>query len=75
MLVTIRHETLASPEQTIKKYLENNPTIKNKKARELTRIKDSDQMKRLLRSMAERGEIEPVEGAQFGGMKNKMKIK
>jgi ATP-dependent DNA helicase RecG len=68
VLVTIRHEPLASPEQTIKSYLEKNDTIRNKKAREITHIKDSDKMKRILRQMAESGEIDPVPGAQFGGM-------
>ena len=68
VLVTVRHEPLASPEQTIKNYLENNARIRNKKAREITHIKDSDRMKRILRQMAERGEIDPVPGARFGGM-------
>ena len=68
VLVTIRHELLASPEQTIKLYLDNHPTIRNKKAREITHIRDSDKMKRTLRQMAERGEIEAVPGARFGGM-------
>ena len=68
VLVTIRHELLASPEQAIMKYLDKNDTIRNKKAREITYIKDSDKMKRILRTMAQRGEIEPVPGARFGGM-------
>jgi ATP-dependent DNA helicase RecG len=75
VLVTIRHELLASPEQTIKKYLESHATIRNKQAREITHIKDSDQMKRTLRQMAERGEIERVPGAQFGGMMYQKKNK
>jgi ATP-dependent DNA helicase RecG len=68
LLVTIRHEPLASPEQTIMKYLENNESIRNKKAREITFIKDSDKMKKILREMAKRGEIMGVPGARFGGM-------
>ncbi len=68
LLITIRHEPLASPEQTIMKYLEKNDSIRNKKAREITFIKDSDKMKRILSKMAERGEIEGVPGARFGGM-------
>jgi ATP-dependent DNA helicase RecG len=65
--VTIRHEPLASPEQAIMHYLEEHPTIRNKKAREITFIKDSDRMKRILRAMAQSGEIELVPGTQFGG--------
>lgn len=68
VLVTIRHEPLASPEQAIMRYLDAHETIKNKKAREITYIKDSDQMKRILRTMAQRKEIEPVPGTRFGGM-------
>ena len=67
VLVTIRHEKLASTEQTILKYLETNPTIRNKKARELTHIKDSDKMKRILSQMAVKGEIMVVPGKKFGG--------
>jgi hypothetical protein len=55
--------------------LDNNPTIKNKQAREITHIKDSDKMKRILRQMAERGEMEAVPGARFGGMTYRKKSK
>jgi ATP-dependent DNA helicase RecG len=68
VLVTIRHEALASPEQAIMRYLEDHETIRNKRARDITHIKDSDQMKRILSTMAKRGEIEGVPGARFGGM-------
>jgi ATP-dependent DNA helicase RecG len=60
VLVRILHEPLASPEETIKKYLETHDTIKNKKARELTFIKDPDHMKRILQKMAIAGEIKKV---------------
>jgi ATP-dependent DNA helicase RecG len=75
VLVTIRHEPLASPEQTIMKFLETNPTIRNKQARDITHIRDSDKMKRILSTMADKGEIEGVPGAQFGGMKYRKKQK
>jgi len=68
VLVTIRHERLASPEQTIVEYLEKHGTIRNKKAREITYIKDSDQMKRILSKMADTGQIERVPETRFGGM-------
>ena len=67
LLVTIYHEPLASPEQRVMKHLEKNETIRNKKARELTYIKDADQMKRILQKMAEVGEIEKVPGTRGGG--------
>jgi ATP-dependent DNA helicase RecG len=75
VLVTIRHEPLASPEQTILKYLEKNESIRNKKAREITYIRDADQMKRLLIKMTESGEIEGVPGTQFGGKSYRRKQK
>jgi ATP-dependent DNA helicase RecG len=75
VLVIIRHEPLASPEQAIMKYLDNHETIRNKQAREITHIKDSDRMKRILRTMAQSGEIEPVPDARFGGMKYRKRQK
>lgn len=75
VLVTIRHEALASPEQAVMKYLERNATIRNKKAREITYIKDSDRMKRILRAMSQSGAIEAVPGARFGGMAYRLKQK
>jgi ATP-dependent DNA helicase RecG len=75
VLVTIRHEALASPEQAVMRYLETHDTIRNKQARVITHIKDSDQMKRILSAMAKRGEIEGVPGARFGGMAYRKKQK
>lgn len=73
VLVTLRHEPLASPEHTIMKYLDQNEFIRNKKAREITFIKDSDQMKRILSTMAATGQIERV--GEFGGVKYRKKPK
>ena len=75
LLVTIYHEPLASPEQRVMKHLEKNETIRNKKARELTYIKDADQMKRILQKMAEMGEIEKVPGTRGGGACYRKKLK
>ncbi|MEJ7624167.1 MAG: ATP-binding protein [Pyrinomonadaceae bacterium] len=72
--VIIRHETLASPEMMIMKYLETNETIKNKEARELTYIRDTDRMKRILSSMKAAGEIESA-GKGYGGTRYRKKIK
>ena len=57
------------------KFLETHPTIRNKEAREITHIRDSDKMKRILSTMADKDEIEGVPGAQFGGMKYRKKQK
>jgi ATP-dependent DNA helicase RecG len=68
VLVTIRHEPLASPEEAILRYLEEHETIKNKTARGITHVKEDYRMKKILSAMADRGMIEPVPGARFGGM-------
>lgn len=73
LLVTIIHEELASKEATILRYLEENGTIKNKKAREITFLKDPDQMKRILQKMVDRKIIELVPGTQRGGAKYRKK--
>jgi len=67
VLVTILHEQLASKEETILKYLDANATIRNKKAREITFVKDADQMKRILQKMVEKDLIEPVPATRAGG--------
>lgn len=67
LLVTILHEPLASPEEKVVEYLDTHPTIRNKKAREITFIKDADQMKRILQKMVEKNLIEQVPNTRGGG--------
>jgi ATP-dependent DNA helicase RecG len=67
LLVTILHEPLASKEETIVRYLEENGTVTNRQARKITFVKDADQMKRILQKMAEKGLVEPVPGTRAGG--------
>lgn len=73
VLVTIIHEPLASKEERILKYLNEFGTIANKKAREITFLKNPDQMKRILLKMVERQIIEPVPGTWKGGTKYQKK--
>jgi ATP-dependent DNA helicase RecG len=63
VLVLIRHEPLASPEQTIMDYLETHDTIKNAKAREITYTKTDFRMKSIFNRMEASGQIEKVPGA------------
>jgi len=60
VLVTIRHETLASPEEAILNYLKVNPTIKNKQARAITHISEDHKIKSIFGRMQEKGLIEQV---------------
>lgn len=60
VLVTIRHEPLASPEEAIMKYLETHDTIKNKTARAITHVAMDYQVKSIFGKMQEKGLIEQV---------------
>lgn len=60
VLVVIRHEALASPEEAIMKYLQTNASIKNKKAREITNVRMDYQMKKIFGQMEASGLIEQV---------------
>lgn len=73
LLVTILHEPLASHEEAILKYLDDNGTIVNKTARAITFLKDPDQMKRILQKMVDNGVIELVPGTRRGGAKYRKK--
>ena len=68
VIVSILHEPLASPQQKVLDYLESHTTIRNKKAREITYIKDADHMKRILIKMVENKLIERVPGTLGGGI-------
>ena len=67
VLVTIRHETLASPEEAIMDFLDKNPTIKNSQAREVTHVRADYQIKNIFGRMVSAGMIEQVEGTRTSG--------
>lgn len=69
VLVRIRHEPLASPEQLIVEYLRTNPTIRNSEARGLTGIPGDQTMRKILRKLEEAGAIDRVEGTARGTTK------
>jgi ATP-dependent DNA helicase RecG len=62
VLVTIRHESLSSPEQIVMEYLQTNQEISNRVARELTGIKSENTMKNVFLRLKERGELEQIPG-------------
>jgi ATP-dependent DNA helicase RecG len=66
VLVTIRHETLASPAVVILEYLEAHDTIRNKTARELTHIAGDYVVKEIFRKLEDRQLIERVPGTRTG---------
>ncbi len=60
VLVAIRHQRLASPEQMIVEYLQDNDEITNSVVRELTGIGSENRVKGIFKKMITAGEIEPV---------------
>lgn len=62
VLVNIRHEMLASPEELIMKYLSDNREINNRTARSITHIEQDYVVKRIFGQMEDRGIIERVPG-------------
>ena len=64
VLVEIRHEPLASPQEAIMDYLEKNVTINNSKARQIAHIAQDYQMKAIFNQMVSAGMIEQVPGTR-----------
>ncbi|WP_233432746.1 ATP-binding protein [Burkholderia vietnamiensis] len=62
VLVTVRHERLASHEQLILEHLENHDSIKNKEAREICYIDADYKMRRILARLEIRQLIQKVAG-------------
>ncbi|WP_211248680.1 ATP-binding protein [Acidocella facilis] len=58
VLVTLRHESLGSPEQIVLEYLKNEKEITNAIARDLTGIKSENSMKQVFYRLRERGQLE-----------------
>lgn len=62
VIVRIRHETLASPEEAVMQYLENHEEIQNKDARKITGITSENTMKNVFYRLRDSGMIERVPG-------------
>ena len=62
VLVVLRHESLATPEEAILTYLISNEEIANRNARDICYIKSENKMKRILQGMVANGLLEPVPG-------------
>ena len=64
VLVTIKHEPLASPEEAIMDFLEKHDTIQNGEARRITHVRRDHQMKAIFNRMVRSGLIEQVPGTR-----------
>jgi ATP-dependent DNA helicase RecG len=62
VIVEIRHDKLASPEESVMDYLANHAEITNRIARELTGILSENTMKLVFLRLAKRNLIKPVPG-------------
>ena len=62
VVVTLKHETLGTPEVLIMKFLESNEWIANKQAREVTNVGSENAVKHILRRMVDAGMIDLVQG-------------
>lgn len=62
VIVQIKHERLASAEDIVMEYIENNPVITNRVARKLTGIKSENSMKLVFLRLRDRRLLEPVPG-------------
>ena len=62
VLVKIRHEPLASPEEMVMEYLEGNDQIVNRIGRKITGITSENSMKNVFYRLRDRKLIEPVPG-------------
>ena len=60
LIVTLKHESLGSPEQIVLQYLESNSQITNQIARDLTGIKSENTMKNVFYRLRDVGQLEQV---------------
>lgn len=63
VLVVIRHEQLASPEERIMSYLDSHETISNGQAREICVIREDWRIRTIFARMVEAGMLEKVPGS------------
>jgi ATP-dependent DNA helicase RecG len=66
VVVNIRHQPLASAQDTVMEYLKRNSEITNMIARDLTGIRSENSMKNVFLALKEREMIEPVPGKEIG---------
>lgn len=62
VLVTIRHESLGSPEELVMSYIDTHAEITNSVARDITGIKSENTMKNVFLKLKARNMLEPIPG-------------
>jgi ATP-dependent DNA helicase RecG len=64
VVLHIKHEPLASADETVMEYLETHSEIVNRVGREITGIQSENSMKNVFYRLRERGMIEPIPGRE-----------
>jgi ATP-dependent DNA helicase RecG len=75
VLVIIRHEPLASPQEAIMDHLETHQTINNGEARRITHVRQDYQIKAIFNRMVKAGLIEQVPGTRTSNTKYRKPMK
>jgi ATP-dependent DNA helicase RecG len=75
VVVIIRHESLASPEEAIMDFLAKNETINNPQARQVTHISAQHQIRAIFARMVKTDMIEKVLGTSTSNTKYRKKIR
>ncbi len=65
VIVTIKHERLASPEEIVVEYLKTHDTIKNREGRNITGIKAENSMKQVFYRLRNIGYITLIKGYNY----------
>ncbi|MEV7506478.1 ATP-binding protein [Streptomyces sp. NPDC091201] len=73
VLVTIRHESLASPAQQVVEFLNVNQSIRNEQARRITGIDSESKMKKIFERLIRAGVIEHKPGTAGRGYSYQLK--
>lgn len=74
VLVVIRHEQLASPEERIMEYLSSNETINNGKAREICVVREDWRIRSIFSKMVDANMIEKVSGSTTSNTAYRKKV-
>lgn len=74
VLVKIKHEKLASPEQIVMEYLQDHEFIKNDIGRKITGIKSENSMKTVFYHLRDQGFIELIHGKNIWKKREEKKV-
>lgn len=75
VLVTLKHESIGTPQELILRYLDIHETIANREAREVCSVNSENAMKHILKKMVEAEILEVIEGASIFQTSYKRKIR